>query len=35
MVIADLNADAAAKAAKELGDAKTAIGIAMDVSKED
>ena len=35
VVIADLNADGAAKAANELGDAKTAIGIAMDVSKED
>jgi 3-hydroxybutyrate dehydrogenase len=35
VVIADLNTDAAAKAAKELGDAKTAIGIAMDVSEED
>jgi hypothetical protein len=30
-----LNADGAARAAKELGDAKTAIGIAMDVTKED
>ena len=35
VVIADLNADSAAKAANELGDTKTAIGIAMDVSKED
>jgi|SoiMethySBSTD1v2_1073268.scaffolds.fasta_scaffold1141477_2 NAD(P)-dependent dehydrogenase (short-subunit alcohol dehydrogenase family) len=35
VVIADLNADGAARAAKELGDAKTAIGIAMDVTKED
>jgi 3-hydroxybutyrate dehydrogenase len=35
VVIADLNADGAAKAAKELGDTKTAIGIAMDVIKED
>ena len=33
--IADLNADGAAAAAKELGDKKTAIGIGMDVSKED
>ena len=33
--IADLNADGATQAAKELGDAKTAIGIGMDVSKED
>jgi 3-hydroxybutyrate dehydrogenase len=35
VVIADLNADGAAKAAKELGDSKTAIGIAMDVTSED
>ena len=35
MVIADLNADGAAKAAEELGDKETAIGIAMDVTKED
>ena len=35
VVIADLNADGAAAAAKELGDKKTAIGVAMDVSKED
>jgi 3-hydroxybutyrate dehydrogenase len=35
VIIADLNADGAAKSANELGDAKTAIGIAMDVSKED
>jgi 3-hydroxybutyrate dehydrogenase len=35
VVIADLNADGATKAAKELGDTKTAIGIAMDVTKED
>jgi 3-hydroxybutyrate dehydrogenase len=35
VVIADLNADGSAKAAKELGDTKTAIGIAMDVTKED
>ena len=33
--IADLNADGATKAARELGDTKTAIGIGMDVSKED
>jgi len=33
--IADLNADGATQAAKELGDANTAIGIGMDVSKED
>jgi 3-hydroxybutyrate dehydrogenase len=33
--IADLNVDGAAAAAKELGDKKTAIGIGMDVSKED
>jgi 3-hydroxybutyrate dehydrogenase len=33
--IADLNADGAAQAAEELGDADTAIGIGMDVSKED
>jgi 3-hydroxybutyrate dehydrogenase len=35
VAIADLNADGAVKAAKELGDTKTAIGIAMDVTKED
>ena len=35
VIIADLNADGAAKSANELGDTKTAIGIAMDVSKED
>jgi 3-hydroxybutyrate dehydrogenase len=35
VVIADLNADGATNAAKELGDSKTAIGIAMDVTKED
>ena len=33
--IADLNADGATQAAKELGDAKRAIEIGMDVSKED
>jgi 3-hydroxybutyrate dehydrogenase len=35
VVIADLNADGAATAAKEIGDTKTAIGVGMDVSKED
>ena len=35
VIIADLNADGAAKSANELGGTKTAIGIAMDVSKED
>jgi 3-hydroxybutyrate dehydrogenase len=35
VAIADLNADGAAEAAKELGDTKRAIGIAMDVTKED
>ena len=35
VVIADLNAAGAAKAAEELGDKETAIGIAMDVTKED
>ena len=35
VVIADLTIDGAAATAKELGDKKTAIGIAMDVSKED
>ena len=35
VVIADLNADGAAAAAKEIGDTKTAIGVGMDVSKED
>ena len=35
VVIADLNADGATKAAKELGDTKTAIGVAMDVTEED
>ena len=35
MVIADLNAAGAAKAAEELGGKETAIGIAMDVTKED
>jgi 3-hydroxybutyrate dehydrogenase len=35
VAIADLNADGAAAAAKELGDKKVAIGVGMDVSKED
>jgi 3-hydroxybutyrate dehydrogenase len=35
IAIADLNADGATQAAKELGDANAAIGIGMDVSKED
>ena len=35
VAIADLNKDGAVAAAKELGDAKTAIGIAMDVTQED
>jgi 3-hydroxybutyrate dehydrogenase len=35
VVIADLNADGAVKAAKELAGEKTAVGIAMDVTKED
>lgn len=35
VVIADLKADAAATAAKELGDASKAIGVAMDVSNEE
>jgi 3-hydroxybutyrate dehydrogenase len=35
VVIADLNADEAAQAAKELGDTNTAVGIVMDVTKED
>ena len=35
VVIADLNADGAAKAAKSSATRKTAIGIAMDVTKED
>ena len=35
VVIADLNAAGAAKAAEELGGKETAIGIAMDVTKED
>jgi 3-hydroxybutyrate dehydrogenase len=35
VAIADLNTDGAAAAAKQLGDKKVAIGIGMDVSKED
>ena len=35
VVIADLNAEGAMKAARELADSKTAIGIGMDVTKED
>ena len=35
VVIADLNEDGAAKAAKELAGAKKALGVGMDVSKED
>jgi 3-hydroxybutyrate dehydrogenase len=35
VAIADLNADGAESAAKELGDKKVAIGVGMDVSKED
>ena len=35
VVIADLNAAGAAKAAEELGGKETAIGVAMDVTKED
>jgi 3-hydroxybutyrate dehydrogenase len=35
VVIADLNLDAAEAAAKELGSEKTAIAVAMDVTKED
>jgi 3-hydroxybutyrate dehydrogenase len=35
VVIADLNADAAKKAASDLAGAKSAIGVAMDVSSED
>ncbi|MFN3623102.1 MAG: 3-hydroxybutyrate dehydrogenase [Hyphomicrobium sp.] len=35
VVIADLNLEAAKAAAKELGDEKTAIAVAMDVTKED
>jgi 3-hydroxybutyrate dehydrogenase len=35
IVIADLNEDGAAKAAKQLGSTKQAIGVGMDVAKED
>ena len=35
VAIADLNEEGAVAAAKELGDAKTAIGVAMDVSSEE
>ena len=35
VVIADLNADGATKAARELAGNKSAIGVAMDVSDED
>ena len=35
VAIADLNLDAATAAAKELGDSKTAMAVAMDVSNED
>ncbi len=35
VVIADLNLDAATAAARELGNEKTAIAVAMDVTKED
>jgi len=35
VAIADLNADGATKAARELADGKSAIGIGMDVSNED
>ncbi|MGE3228226.1 MAG: 3-hydroxybutyrate dehydrogenase [Hyphomicrobium sp.] len=35
VAIADLNLDAAEAAAKEIGDAKTAIAVAMDVSSEE
>jgi 3-hydroxybutyrate dehydrogenase len=35
VAIADLNVDGAEAAAKEIGDKKTAIGMAMDVAKED
>ena len=35
VAIADLNLEAAMAAAKELGDSKTAIAVAMDVSNED
>jgi 3-hydroxybutyrate dehydrogenase len=35
VVIADLNVEGAANAARELGDAKSAIGVGMDVANED
>ena len=35
VTIADLKADVSARAAQELGDEKTAIGVGMDVSEED
>ena len=35
VVIADLNVEGAAKAARELGDEKSAIGVGMDVANED
>ena len=35
VAIADLNVDGATKAARELADSKSAIGVAMDVSNED
>ena len=35
VVIADLNVEGAAKTARELGDAKSAIGVGMDVANED
>jgi 3-hydroxybutyrate dehydrogenase len=35
VAIADLNMEGAAKAARELGDEKTAIGVGMDVASED
>ena len=34
VAIADINAEAAEQTARELGDAKTAIGVKMDVSNE-
>jgi 3-hydroxybutyrate dehydrogenase len=35
VVVADLDEEGATKAAKELGDAKSVLGVGMDVSKED
>src|SRR4029078_11514258 len=35
VAIADINVDAAEATARELGDAKTAIGVKMDVSNEE